>query len=119
MRKILLLWATLCALTFLCVAQVAAAELTIKGRLAPTTEAGGWLVVTGKQKYLLLNAERWRKESWFRADAEVEATGEIKKDAITIYMEGTPFEARTLRPTSSSSEGAGDGAAAQEVTGGT
>ena len=99
MRKVLLTWATLCALLLAAGARARAAEeITIKGRLAHTVEAGGWLVVTPKQKYLLLNAERWRNESWFRADAEVEATGDVRADAVTIYMEGTVFEARTLRP---------------------
>jgi uncharacterized protein YggE len=34
---------------------------------------------------------------------EVTATGEVKKDVMTIYQEGTPFEARTLRPAQNSS----------------
>ena len=102
----------MCALIFLTVAQSAAAELTVRGRLARTVEAGGWLVVAPRQKYLLLNAARWRNESWFRADAAVEATGEERPGTITVYQEGVPFEARTLRPTSG-----GDGQA-QEVTGG-
>ena len=100
MRRTLLTWATLCAL--ICVPAApgafAAEEITVRGRLAPTVEAGGWLVVATRQKYLLLNAERWRNESWFRADAEVEATGETRPGAITIYQEGVPFEARTLKP---------------------
>jgi len=75
----------------------AAAEITVRGRLGRTVEAGGWLILA-KQKYLLLNASRWTSESWFREGAEVEAAGETKPDAVTIHMEGTPFEARTLRP---------------------
>src|SRR2546423_8606746 len=99
MRRTMFVWATLCALSFMWAAQVrAAAEITIKGRLAHTVEAGGWLVVTSKEKYLLLNAERWRNESWFTTDAEVEATGEVRAGPMTISMEGTPFEARSLRP---------------------
>src|SRR6184192_3137643 len=98
MRRKLYRWATLCALIFLCGAQARAQGLTIRGRLAHTVEAGGWLLVTQQEKYLLLNADRWRGESWFRADAEVEATGEVRADAVTIYMEGKAFEARTLRP---------------------
>src|SRR2546421_1657448 len=119
MRRILLTWATLCALGCVCVAQATTKEITIKGRLAQTVEAGGWLVVTAKEKYLLLNAARWKNESWFRADAEVEATGETKPGTITIYQEGVPFAARTLRPVGGGDEGAGDGAAQQEVTGST
>jgi uncharacterized protein YggE len=76
----------------------AAAEITIRGRLARTVEAGGWLVSNSSEKYLLLNASRFTSEAWFREGAEVEATGEKKTDAVTIYMEGTPFEARTMRP---------------------
>ena len=112
-RRILLTWATLCALGCVCVTQAAAKEIAIKGRLAPTVEAGGWLVATAKEKYLLLNAARWRNESWFRADTEVEATGEPKPGTITVYQEGVPFEARTLRPTGDEGDGA-----AQDVTGG-
>ena len=70
----------------------------LSGRLAPTVEAGGWLIVAGDQKYLLLNADKFKGESWFREGAEVTATGEIRRDAVTIYQEGVPFEARTLRP---------------------
>ena len=60
MRRILLLLPLLCALGCVSVAQAATKEITIKGRLTPTVEAGGWLVVTAKEKYLLLNAARWR-----------------------------------------------------------
>ncbi len=77
----------------------AAAEVTVRGRLGRTVEAGGWLILA-KQKYLLLNADRWGNESWFREGAEVEAAGETKSDAVTIHMEGTPFEARTLKAVS-------------------
>ena len=115
MRRILLLLPLLCALGCVSVAQAATKEITIKGRLTPTVEAGGWLVVTAKEKYLLLNAARWRNESWFRADAEVEATGEPKPGTITVYQEGVPFQASTLRPTGGGDEGDG---AAQDVTGG-
>lgn len=74
-------------------------EITVRGRLRPTVEAGGWVIVAGRQKYLLLNAERFRGEGWFREGAEVRAVGRTKKDVVSIHMEGTPFEARTLRPT--------------------
>ncbi len=91
--------ATLCALLLLLAVQVgAAAETTIRGRLAATVEPGGWLIVTPKDKYLLVNADRWRNEAWFRADAEVEATGDLRPNTMSIYMEGRAFEARMLRP---------------------
>jgi uncharacterized protein YggE len=74
-----------------------AKEITVRGRLQKTVEAGGWLIVTGSEKYLILNARQFQNEKWFREGTEVEAVGE-KKDVMTTYMEGTPFEARILRP---------------------
>jgi uncharacterized protein len=73
-------------------------EITLRGRLQKTVEPGGWLIVVDGQKYLLLNAQRFQKESWFKETLEVEATGETKSDVMTTYMEGTPFEVRSLRP---------------------
>ena len=78
--------------------QAFAKEITVRGRLQRTVEAGGWVIVAGNQKYLLLNAQRYQNEKWFAEAVEVEATGETRTDVMTIYMEGTPFEARTLRP---------------------
>jgi len=78
----------------------AAQEINVRGRLGRTVEPGGWLI-HAKQKYLLLNARRWQGEPWFREGAEVEAEGEAKPDVITTHMEGTPFEARTLRQAAS------------------
>lgn len=86
------------ALVALFAAQAFAKEITVRGRLARTVEAGGWLIVTGSEKYLLLNAPRFQNETWFREGAEVEATGETKPGTITIYQEGTAFEARSVRP---------------------
>jgi uncharacterized protein YggE len=76
--------------------QVLAKETTIRGHLQPTVEAGGWLIVTSSKSYLLLNANQFKNESWFKESTEVEATGQTK-DVMTIYMQGTPFEARTLK----------------------
>lgn len=90
------------ALAFAGAVETAAQQRSITGRLAPPVEAGGWLIVEAKDKYLLLNAEKFRNESWFREGTEVSATGEIKRDAVTIYQEGIPFEARTLRPAGNS-----------------
>jgi uncharacterized protein YggE len=87
------------ALCFALASAAAAQEITVRGRLARTVEAGGWLVVTAKQKYLIINAGKWRNESWFREGAEVEATGSVRTDVVTTQMEGTTFEARTVRPT--------------------
>ncbi|MCM3902208.1 MAG: SIMPL domain-containing protein [Pyrinomonadaceae bacterium] len=79
-------------------AEAATTEVTIRGRLQKTVEPGGWLIVVDGQKYLLLNAQRYLKESWFKEAAEVEASGETKSDVMTTYMEGTPFEVRSMRP---------------------
>lgn len=72
-------------------------EITVTGKLQKTVESGGWLIV-GKAKYLLINANKFQREAWFKESTDVEATGETK-DVMTTYMEGTPFEARTVRPT--------------------
>ncbi len=90
----------------------AAEVITVRGRLARTVEEGGWLIATDAQKYLILNATRFRKEAWFREGAEVEAEGETKPGTITIYQEGIPFEARTMRPQRGGGDGRRDGAAA-------
>jgi uncharacterized protein YggE len=93
------------ALLVLVTTQVFAKEITIRGRLQRTVEAGGWVIVTGDQKYLVLNARRFQNEKWFREAAEVEATGEAKADAVTTFMEGTPFEVRMMRPFEQSGSG--------------
>jgi uncharacterized protein YggE len=78
--------------------QVFAKEMTIRGRLQRTVEPGGWVVLSGNQKYLILNAQTFQKEKWFSEGTEVEAVGEPKSDVVTTFMEGTPFEARSMRP---------------------
>ena len=87
------------ALTILAIvtSPVFAKEITVRGSLQKTVEAGGWLIVSQGHKYLLLNAKQFQKEPWFKESAQVEAVGETR-DVMTTYMEGTPFEARTLRP---------------------
>ncbi len=75
-----------------------AKEITVHGRLQKTVEAGGWVIVAENAKYLVLNARRFQNENWFKEATEVEAIGEIKTDVMTIYMEGTPFEVRSMRP---------------------
>lgn len=108
MRKQFLILASIVALTFLSAAQAWGAEaITVRGRLGRTVEPGGWLVVTQKEKYLILNAQRFQNESWFRESAEVEAEGDTKPDVITTHMEGIPFEVRSMRPLSG-----GDGSSA-------
>lgn len=78
-----------------------AKEETVRGKLQRTVESGGWLIVSLNQKYLLLNSQRFQNQDWFREANEVEAVGETR-DAVSIYMEGTPFEVKTMRPVSSS-----------------
>ena len=103
MRGGLLVWrAAPLALVLLFAAQGARAaqaskELTVVGRLTPTVEAGGWLVVADYGKYLLTNAGEFRRQPWFREGAAVEATGRVRDDVMSIHMEGVPFQARTMR----------------------
>src|SRR5215218_2904972 len=75
----------------------ASKDLTVVGRLTPTVEAGGWLVVAEYGRYLLLNANQFRAQPWFREGATVEATGRVRDDVMSIHMQGVPFQARTLR----------------------
>jgi hypothetical protein len=96
-RQLLILTAVILLLTGLSVRSLAA-EMTVRGRLARTVEAGGWLIQTSKQKYLLLNFQRFQNEKWFAEGTEVEAIGEERRDTVSVYQEGIPFEVRTLRP---------------------
>ncbi|MDT4953994.1 MAG: hypothetical protein QOJ02_2132 [Acidobacteriota bacterium] len=102
MMKRLLVIASTFALVAVVTVQASAKEITVRGHLEQTVEAGGWLIVSDTDertdKYLLLNSQRFKSEPWFRAGAQVEATGETKPDAMTIYQQGIPFEARTMRP---------------------
>lgn len=115
------------ALALLFVAQVTWAaqttkELTVVGRLTPTVEPGGWLVVADYGKYLLTNANEFRRQSWFREGAAVEATGRVRDDVMSIHMEGVPFTARTMRARAGSrsagSPGGGSQSNAAQNTGG-
>ena len=104
MRR-LLMSASICVLLTLLTVSASAKEITVRGHLGQTVEAGGWLIIADRDgktdKYLLLNAQRFKNEPWFRTGTQVEATGETKSDVLTIYQEGVPFEARTLRPVGS------------------
>lgn len=97
-RRIWLVAACVAMLSVMFVGQAAAQEINVRGQLGRTVEPGGWLINSTRQKYLLLNADRWRNETWFREGAGVEAAGEVRRDVVTTQMEGTPFQARTLRP---------------------
>jgi uncharacterized protein YggE len=74
-----------------------AAEITVRGKLQKTVEAGGWLIVERDAKYLILNSKDYQKHAWFKEGTSVEAVGETK-DVMTTFMEGKPFEARSMRP---------------------
>jgi uncharacterized protein YggE len=117
MLKAMLRAAGVVALCLAVAAVAMAQEVTVRGRLGRTVESGGWTVVSAKQKYLVINAAKWKDDSWFREGAEVEATGTVRADVVTTQMEGTPFEARTIRPTGAAPD-AGDGAAQQVKTSG-
>lgn len=97
------------ALATLFTTQVFAKEMTVQGRLQRTVEPGGWVIVAGNQKYLILNSQRFQNEKWVAEGNEVEASGETKPDVMTTYMEGTPFEVRTMRPLAPGGSGANQG----------
>ena len=83
-------------------------EISVRGRLQRTIEPGGWVIATGSTKYLLINSSNFQSEEWFREGAEVEAAGETKPDVVATFMEGTPFEARSLHPVGQTTTGAPD-----------
>jgi uncharacterized protein YggE len=74
-----------------------AKEITVRGKLQKTAEAGGWLIAARDAKYLILNAKTFQSNDWFKESTNVEAVGETK-DVMTTYMEGTPFEAKSMKP---------------------
>lgn len=74
-----------------------AAETTVRGKLQKTVEAGGWLIVERDAKYLILNSKDYQKHAWFKEGTNVEAVGEFK-DVMTTFMEGKPFEVKSMKP---------------------
>ena len=74
-----------------------AKEITIRGKLQKTVESGGWLIAASDAKYLILNAKNFQSNAWFKESTNVEAVGETK-DVMTTFMEGTPFEAKSMQP---------------------
>jgi uncharacterized protein YggE len=113
MKRQLLMLASALVLAALFTTETFAAEITVRGRLGRTVEARGWLIITDSEKYLILNPQRFQNEAWLRESTEVEATGEVKPDAPTIYQEGTPFEVRSMRPLSG---GGSDDASSRRLT---
>jgi len=96
MKRLFLLTAMM-ALVLGAAAAINAKEITVRGKLQKTVEAGGWLIADRDTKYLLLNAKDFQKNSWFKESTGVEAVGETK-EVMTTFMEGTPFEAKSLKP---------------------
>jgi len=93
MKRLLLLMAlVLGAATIL-----QAKEITVRGKLQKTAESGGWLIVAGDTKYLILNPRNFQNNAWFKESTNVEAVGEVK-EVMTTFMEGTPFEVKTMQP---------------------
>ena len=74
-----------------------AKEITVRGKLQKTVEAGGWLIVSGDTKYLILNPSNFQSNPWFKESTNVEAVGEVK-EVMTAFMEGTPFEVKSMQP---------------------
>jgi uncharacterized protein YggE len=74
-----------------------AKEITVRGKLQKTVEAGGWLIANSDAKYLILNARDFQSNAWFKESTSVQAVGETK-DVMTTFMEGTPFEAKSMQP---------------------
>ena len=97
MKRQLLMLASVLMLAAFFTTETFAGEISVRGRLGRTVEAGGWLILTDADKYLILNPQRFQNETWFRESTEVEATGEVKRDAVTIYQEGIPFEVNSMR----------------------
>lgn len=92
-RLILLMALVLGAATIL-----QAKEITVRGKLQKTVESGGWLIVASDAKYLILNPKNFQSNAWFKESTNVEAVGEVK-EVMTTFMEGTPFEVKTMQPT--------------------
>jgi uncharacterized protein YggE len=95
--KRLLLFTGVMALVLGTATVLHAKEITVRGKLQKTVEAGGWLIVNDKNKYLILNAKSFQNNAWFKESTGVEAVGETK-DVMTTFMEGTPFEAKSMQP---------------------
>jgi hypothetical protein len=92
MKRLTLRTGLLAVITVILVAATVlhAKEITVRGKLQKTVEAGGWLIVDAGKKFLILNSKNYEKNSWFKEGTNVEAIGETK-DVMTTFMEGTPF----------------------------
>jgi uncharacterized protein YggE len=95
--KRLQLITTVMAVILATVTVLHAKEITVRGKLAKTVEAGGWLIVSADTKYLILNPKNFQGNDWFKESTNVEAVGEVK-EVMTTFMEGTPFEVKSMKP---------------------
>lgn len=119
-RSLTLMRVACAALALVFAVQVVSArqgEITIEGRLARTTEPGGWLILSGAGKYLILNARNFQSQTWFREGASVEATGEAKQGVITTFQEGMPFQVRTMHGKGRGGSQAGEQAGGRQTGG--
>src|SRR5919112_2537728 len=105
MKQLLLITAAL-ALVLGTATILQAKEITIRGKLQKTVESGGWLIVSGSEKYLILNPKDFQSNAWFKDATHVEAVGETK-EVMTIYNEGTPFEVKSMQPSDQAAATAG------------
>jgi uncharacterized protein YggE len=48
--------------------------------------------------FLIFYRRSFQSNYWFRESTSVEAVGETKEDVMTIHMEGTPFEVKSMKP---------------------
>src|SRR4029079_13603117 len=76
---------------------VQAKEITVRGKLQKTVESGGWLIAASDAKYLILTPRNFQSNAWFTKSTNVEAVDEVM-EVMTTFMEGTPFEVRTMQP---------------------
>ncbi len=73
-------------------------EMEVEGTLAPTVEAGGWVLNSEDKTYLLLGVEEYRNQPWFKEGARVKVWGRESPDTITIFMQGMPFRVSRMEP---------------------
>src|SRR4051794_7383733 len=59
MKRQLLMMASTLMLALLFTTTTFASEITVRGRLGKTVEAGGWLILTDAEKYLILNPQQF------------------------------------------------------------
>ena len=95
--KRLLLSISVAALILTAATAIQAKEITVRGKLQKTAEAGGWLIVSNDSKYLILNPRGFQSNAWFKEATNVQAVGEVK-EVMTTFMEGTPFEVKSMQP---------------------